>query len=303
MTDVPALPPSVRLDGTGALPMLRVDGADGWAVVSLHGAHVTQWGPHGEPSALWLSPLSRFDERSAIRGGIPVCFPWFGPSAGHPEAPRHGFARTSLWTLDGAEDDGHDVTVRLSLHDDDRTRASAWPHPFSAVLTVVVGARLTVSLEVTSTGDRPVAYEEALHTYLAVTDVTRTEVTGLEEIPYVDKTADGAQRPGEPRALRLTGETDRIYPGALAPVTVLDAGGRWTQVTKQGSASTVVWNPWRDGARATSDMDDDGWRTMVCVEAANVGPAAVHLAPGESHTLRTTIGTSTVPPLTTSTEV
>ena len=297
------LPASVQLDTAGPLPTLYVDGPDGWAVISLHGAHVTAWGRHGEPSALWLSPLSRFDTTSAIRGGIPVCFPWFGPLAGRPEAPRHGFARTARWTLDGADDDGHDVTVRLTLRDSERTRASAWPYPFAAVVTVVVGARLTVSLEVTNTGEQPVSYEEALHTYLAVTDVTSAEVTGLEEIPYVDKAAGGAQLPGEPGPVRPSGELDRIYPGGLAPVTVLDAGGRWTRVTKQGSASTVVWNPWRDGARATADMDDDGWTTMLCVEAANVGPAAIHLAPGESHTLSTTIETSTVPTLTTSTEV
>jgi len=297
------LPPSVRLDTEGELPILHVDGADGWAVISLHGAHVMTWGPHGQPPGLWMSTRSHLDAATAIRGGIPVCFPWFGPLTGHPEAPRHGFARTSLWTLDGAEDDGHDVSVRLTLRDSERTRASAWPYPFSAVVTVVVGVRLTVSLQVTSTGEQPVSYEEALHTYLAVTDVTSAEVTGLEEIPYVDKTAGGAQRPGEPGPVRPSDELDRIYPGALAPVTVLDAGGRWTQVTKRGSASTVVWNPWRDGARATADMDDDGWTTMLCVEAANVGPAAIHLAPGESHTLSTTIETSTVPTLTTSTEV
>ena len=162
------LPASVRLDTAGPLPMLHVDGTDGWATISLHGAHVTAWGPHGEPSALWLSSLSRFDTGSAIRGGIPLCFPWFGPLAGRPEAPRHGFARTAGWTLDGADDDGHDVTVRLTLSDSEETRSSAWPHRFSAVCTVVVGARLTVMLEVRNTGDEAISYEEALHTYLAV---------------------------------------------------------------------------------------------------------------------------------------
>ena len=290
------LPASVQLDTAGPLPTLYVDGPDGWAVISLHGAHVTAWGRHGEPSALWLSPLSRFDTTSAIRGGIPVCFPWFGPLAGRPEAPRHGFARTARWTLDGADDDGHDVTVRLRLTDSEQTRSSAWPHRFTAVCTMVVGARLAVSLEVTNTGAEAISYEEALHTYLAVADVTQAEVTGLEEIPYLDKTADGAPRPGEPGPLRLTGETDRIYAGALRPVTVVDhAGGRWTQVDKQGSVSTVVWNPWREGARATADIDDDGWTTMLCVEAADVGPGAIRLAPGGRHTLTTTIETTLVP--------
>ena len=298
------LPTSVRLDTTGPLPMLHVDGPDGWATISLHGAHVTAWGPRGEPSALWLSSISRFDTASAIRGGIPVCFPWFGPLDGRPEAPRHGFARTAAWALAGADDDGHDVTVRLTLSDSEATRSSAWPHRFSAVCTVVVGARLTVMLEVTNPGDEAISYEEALHTYLAVADVTEAEVIGLEDVPYTDKAAGGASRPGEPGPLRVTGETDRIYTGALRPVTVLDrAGDRWIQVGKQGSASTVVWNPWREGARATADIDDDGWTTMLCVEAADVGPAAVHLAPGERHTLTTTIETSTVPTIAATMEV
>ena len=177
------LPDSVRLaPGAGGLPMLRVDGPTGWAEVYLHGAHVTAWAPRGQESVLWLSGLSRFDESTAIRGGIPVCFPWFGPLAGRPDAPRHGFARTAAWTVDGADDDGQDVTVRLALADSDATRGSAWPHPFAALCTVVVGARLTVALEVTSTGDAPVTYEEALHTYLAVADVMNAVGAELDSV-------------------------------------------------------------------------------------------------------------------------
>ena len=291
------VPDSVRLaPGAGGLPMLRVDGSAGWAEIYLHGAHVTAWAPRGQESVLWMSGLSRFEESTAIRGGIPVCFPWFGPLVGHPGAPRHGFARTASWTFDGAHDDGQDVTVRLTLSDSDATRGSAWPHPFSAVCTVVVGARLTVALEVTSTGDAPVAYEEALHTYLAVADVTAAEVTGLEGVAYLDKTAGGARVAGEDGPLRVAGEVDRIYVGAPSTVTLRDrAGARTIRVAASGSGSTVVWNPGREGARATSDLDDDGWSTMICVEASNVGPAAVHLGPGESDTLVTSIGVSSDP--------
>ena len=291
------VPDSVRLaPGAGGLPMLRVDGPTGWAEIYLHGAHVTAWAPRGQESVLWLSGLSRFDESTAIRGGVPVCFPWFGPLAGRPDAPRHGFARTAAWTVDGADDDGQDVTVRLALADSDATRGSAWPHPFAALCTVVVGARLTVALEVTSTGDAPVTYEEALHTYLAVADVTAAEVTGLEGIAYLDKTAGGARVAGEDGPLRVTGEVDRIYLGAPSTVTLRDrAGARAVRVGTSGAGSTVVWNPGREGARATSDLDDDGWSTMLCVEASNVGPAAVHLEPGQSHTLVTSIGVSSDP--------
>ncbi len=292
-----AMPDSVRLlPGAGALPMLRVDGSAGWAEIYLHGAHVTAWAPRGQESVLWLSDRSRFDETTAIRGGIPVCFPWFGPLAGRPDAPRHGFARTASWTFDGAHDDGEDVTVRLTLSDSDATRGSAWPHPFSAVCTVVVGARLTVALEVTSVGEMPVTYEEALHTYLAVGDVTAAEVRGLERVAYLDKTAGGVRVAGENGPLRVTGEVDRIYVGAPPTITLRDpVRARSVGVGARGSGSTVVWNPGSAGARATADLDDDGWTTMICLEASNVGPAAIHLEPGESHTLVTSIAVSRDP--------
>ena len=204
-----------------------------------------------------------------------------------------GFARTAAWTVDGADDDGQDVTVRLALADSDATRDSAWPHPFAALCTVVVGARLTVALEVTSTGDAPVTYEEALHTYLVVADVTAVEVTGLEGVAYLDKTANGATVAGETGPLQVAGEVDRIYPEAPATVTVHDVvGGRDVHVRKDGSGSTVVWNPWREGAHATADIDDNGWTTMLCVEASNVGPAAVRLEPGAQHTMATMIEVS-----------
>ena len=270
--------------------MLRVDGPHSWAEVHLHGAHVTAWGPRGEPSALWLSPLTRYDAAAAIRGGVPLCFPWFGPLAGQPAAPRHGLGRTALWTLDGAREVDGDVVVRLVLRDDELTRASAWPHAFVALCTVTVGARLTVALTFTHLGPEPVLLEEALHTYLAVEDVARAQILGLEGVAFIDKTSAGARVPGADGPVRIVGETDRIYLDTRAPVTVRDAAGdRAVTVAKAGSTTTVVWNPWVEGAHTTADIDDDGWSRFVCVEASNVGPAAVPLAPGETHELSTTL--------------
>ena len=293
MSDV-ELPESVRLEtGPGASPVVRVDGPDGWAEVHLHGAHVTAWGPRGESSALWLSPLSSFDADTAIRGGIPLCFPWFGPLAGHPDAPRHGLGRTALWTLDGAEPVGRDVVVRLRLSDDASTRASAWPDPFDAVCTVTVGRHLTVALEFTHRGSGPVRLEGALHTYLAVDDVTAVEIDGLAGVELVDRTADGARTAGVDGPLHIVGEVDRIYLDTTAPVSVRDVDGgvdgRQVTVAKSGSSTTVVWNPGTDAARATADIGDGGWRGFVCVEASNVGSAAIPLAPGATHILSSTL--------------
>jgi glucose-6-phosphate 1-epimerase len=235
-----------------------------------------------------MSPASHFRTDTAIRGGIPVCFPWFGPHADRRDAPRHGFARTSRWSLLGAHDDGRDVTVHLGLTDDDATRASAWPHRFEAVLTVVVGSRLSVALEVTNHDDVPVTFEEALHTYLDA-EVATVEVLGLEGTPFLDKTATPPVVGREPGPLRITSEVDRVYLGTTADVVVRTGSAGAIRVGKTGSHTTVVWNPWVEGARAAADLTDDAWTAMLCVEASNVGASAVRLEPGARHTMSTTI--------------
>ena len=288
-----ALPASVRLEsGRGGLPVLLVDGPAARAEIYLHGATVTDWTPRGRDPVLWVSSASRFMPDTAIRGGVPICFPWFGAQAGHPESPSHGFARLSEWSLVGAEDDGEDVIVRLSLTDQNATGASAWPHRFVAVYTVAVGSRLSLALQVTNRGDEAVIFEEALHTYLDVRDIRATEVSGLEGTPFHDRNGGPEPVPGEPDPVRFGSATDRIYLGTRAKTTVRDGeAGRSVLISKRGSDATVVWNPWIDNARAMGDFGDDEWKRMVCVEVCNIRDAAVHLAPGESHTMVATFET------------
>jgi D-hexose-6-phosphate mutarotase len=238
---------------------------------------------------LWVSPASRFAHDCAIRGGVPICFPWFGAQSGHPESPSHGFARLSQWSLLGAEEDGDDVIVRLCLTDSDATGASAWPHPFEAVYTVVAGSRLSLSLQVTNRGGEEVVFEEALHTYFQVRDIHATEVAGLEGAMFHDRRAGPGPQAGEPGPVHFASETDRIYPGTTASTAILDTGGgRSVVISKDGSESTVVWNPWAGKARSMDDFPDDGWRRMVCVEVCNIRDDAVRLPPGGSHTMSAT---------------
>jgi len=293
------LPPTVRLDtGQGGLPVLRLTAPGSTAEVYLHGAHVTSWVPAGQGPVVWLSSQSRFEAGSAIRGGVPICFPWFGARAGHPEAPQHGFARLSDWELVGARDEGDDVVVVLRLTDSPATRASAWPYLFEATATIVVGTQLTMTLQVANRDTTEFTFEEALHTYLAVGDVRSAEVTGLEGTDFVDRPSGPDPLPGEPGPVRFTGPTDRIYLATTASTTVQDAGGgRWVTIDKDGSATTVVWNPWIDGARTMADLGDDEWTRMVCVETCNVRDDAVLLEPGQIHTLsaRLRVGGSSTP--------
>ena len=291
MTDLPA---SVRLEtGRGGLPVLQVNGSAASAEIYLHGATVTGWTPRGCEPVLWVSADSRFTRDAAIRGGVPICFPWFGPRAGHPQSPSHGFARLSDWSPAGAWDDGEEVTVRLRLTDRDASGASAWPHPFEAIYTVVIGSRLSLALTVTNRGDDDLVFEEALHTYLGVRDIRTTEVTGLEGASFSDSLSGPRAVPGEPGPVRFRAETDRIYPVTTATTTVHDAGaGRSVVIGKDGSGSTVVWNPWADKARDLPDMGDDEWTRMLCVEVGNMRDAAVGLAPGRSHTMTAIYGLS-----------
>lgn len=285
-----ALPASVQLvTGAGGLPCLRVATPGATAEVYLHGAHVTAWQPAGRRPVLWTSAASRYEAGAPIRGGVPICFPWFGAHPDGGDAPAHGWARTSAWDLVRAEQDASgDVTLELGLVDSDATRASAWPHRFAATYRVKVGETLRLELAVTNRDDVPVTLTDALHTYLAVGDVREVRVEGLEGTPYVDK----APAPGAPpharqgdEPLRFTAETDRVY-ASDATVHVVDPVlGRTVTVAKAGSASTVVWNPWVAKSRAMPDFGDEEWTGTVCVEAANVGEAAVRLDPGATHRL------------------
>lgn len=286
-----ALPPSVTLDQSGPLPCLRVASErHGAAVIYLHGAHLASWQPVGQAPVLFVSEKSAFDPAKPIRGGVPVCFPWFGPHASDPQAPMHGFARILPWTLTAARDTSEGITLTLSLKDDERTRASAWPHPFEATCTVALGASLELSLTVRNTGTTPVTFQEALHTYYSVKDVRQATVTGLEHTDYLDKTDKLARKNQGAMPVRITGETDRIYLSTTASCVIDDPGlGRKITVGKSGSDATVVWNPWIDKAKAMADFGDEEWPSMLCVETCNVGESAITLAPGASHTMTATV--------------
>ena len=239
--------------------------------IFLQGAHVARWQPRGERPVLFLSSKSAFDPGKAIRGGVPVIFPWFGPwfgprSDGKP-GPAHGLARTALWEHDGG-------AFRLKVEQ------------FQLRFEVKMGAALEMSLEVTNEGPDEARFEEALHTYLAVGDVRQASVTGLEGVEYLDKTDEFKRKLQSAEPLRLTKATDSVYLNTTSTCEVTDpVWNRRIVVEKTGSASTVVWNPWTGMA----DLGPDEWQGMICVETANVGENAVLLAAGATHTMSATI--------------
>ena len=284
------IPGAVRFeDGPGGLPRLRVTTDAAEAEIYLHGGHVTGYQPRGQRPVLYVSPHSRFDAKAAIRGGVPVIFPWFGAKADDPAAPMHGFARTAGWEADSVDRaaDGR-VRVVLRLESSDATRA-AWPHDFVLRHRVTVGPTLELALVVENRAPTPLVVEEALHTYLAVADVRAVSVSGLAGTTYIDKTDGMARKRQEPGPLTLTGETDRVYLATEAACVVDDPGWRRRLVVdKAGSATTVVWNPWAARSRALADLGEDEWLRMLCIETANAADDRVTVPPGARHEMRAT---------------
>jgi len=292
------LPSSVRLvgvaagndDSEDALAHVDITSSLAAARAYYHGAHLARWHPaHIADPVLWMSRHSLFRHDKPIRGGIPICFPWFGPHPTDPKLPAHGFARVSEWTLTDAHE-SREGTVALTFVLSPRdSPPMPWP-PFELTCQMVIGAELRLRMTVENTGSEPFTFEEALHTYFTVADIERISITGLESAGYLDKTQNFAKRTQAEEPIRFSGETDRTYPGTTAACTIHDPGlGRQIVIDKTGSHSTVVWNPWIDKARAMPDFGDEEWRRMVCVETANVGDDAIRLEPGASHVITVAI--------------
>ena len=260
------------------------------AELYLQGAHLTQWQPAGQQPVLFLSERSFFTPGKAIRGGIPIIFPWFGARTATPDNPRtdgpsHGFARTAEWTLAFAALAGDDLHLTLTLGPSDASRSLGYDQ-FALVYEITLGAELHLQLTVNNQGSKPLHFEEALHTYFSIGDAQQVSIIGLSDTEYLDKTDHFKKKHQTDPLLKLTGETDRPYLSTTVPVNIDDPVlKRRITVDKANSQTTVVWNPWSTLTATLPDMSPACWLTMVCVETANVGPNAITLASGEHHTM------------------
>jgi glucose-6-phosphate 1-epimerase len=260
------------------------------AELYLQGAHITQWQPTGQQPVLFLSERSFFTPGKAIRGGIPIIFPWFGARTATPDDPRtdgpsHGFARISEWTLAFAALAGNDLHLTLTLGPSDASRSLGFDQ-FALVYEITIGTELDLKLTVSNQDSKPLHFEEAFHTYFAVGDSQQISIIGLSDTEYLDKT-DGFKRKRQTDPLlKLTGETDRPYLDTLVPVNIDDPIlRRRITVDKSESKTTVVWNPWSTLTATLSDMSPLCWLTMVCIETANVATNAITLASGAHHSM------------------
>ena len=285
------IPNALRFEtGPGGLARAIVSTPAAEGELYLQGAHVTHWAPRGQRPVLFVSSKSSFAPGKAIRGGVPVIFPWFGPRSDGKPGPSHGFARTLEWTVaDTSIRDGDRVEITLALGPNDTTRDFGYAD-FHLRFRVTFGAELEMELETRNDAAKILTFEEALHTYFAVGDIDRVAVSGLEGTAFIDKT-DGFQRKqqgNEP--LQISRETDQVHLGTPAACVIHDLSwNRHIVVEKSGSNSTVVWNPWSEKTQAMADMAPGDWKRMICVETANVADNAVHLAPNSSHKMSASI--------------
>jgi glucose-6-phosphate 1-epimerase len=274
--------------GNGVLPRVVITTPAATGEIYLHGAHLTSWRPAGEEEVIFVSDRSHFQDGEAIRGGIPVCFPWFRNKLDNPKAPSHGVVRTKTWDLDSIQLQNDDVVVKLSTKSDAATRAW-WPHDFLLTHRLTIGSELMQELVMVNTGAAPLRFEEALHTYYRVGAADKVQIKGLDGVSYRDNMDDNREKK-QNGDIEFTTQTDRAYLDTQHSVEIVDSVlHRRIQLTKENSRSTVVWNPWSTGAKTMADLGEDGWRTMACVEAANMRDYGVDLAAGEQHTMKTVI--------------
>lgn len=297
----------VTLNSEGELTCLRVNHPRASASIALQGAQVLEYTPTGERSVIWLSEEAAFQPGQSVRGGIPVCWPWFGDLRRNPDAvksqyhlaepPAHGWARTVEWQVDSIVDSVEGVTVTLSVSP--AVLASA-PVPIVVRprLQVSIGERLQVLLinefpadsvaAVQSKGEFSIS--QALHTYFAVSDIDNVVVEGLVGVPYLDTLKDW-QEFTDVQPVQFAGETDRIYQGGVSDVCLCDEGWqRRIRVRAVHSRSLVLWNPHVEKSLRLSQFASDAWRRMVCIETANILSDIVVLAPGESHVMQFEVG-------------
>lgn len=270
------LHPSGLILGRVSIPECRAE-------FMLYGAHVLSYQPaNRDRSILFVSDKAIFERGKPIRGGIPICFPWFGSNGENSNLPAHGWARTNEWQLIETARLPNQVIVRMVLSHDE----------IQVTVEMVFGTELSVDVAAVNNRDVPLSFEIALHTYFQIHSIDDVEITGLESVPYVDQLKN-VTHPGNNLVIRFTEETDRIYQGIVDQIKVVEKVGRSRFcIVPRGSRSTVVWNPWIEKSKRMIDFGDEEYLKMCCVETANVRANKIVLSPGESHTTGVTLYTN-----------
>ena len=277
------------IQDANGLDYIEIDNRHATAKIALQGAHVMHWQPKStaEP-VLWLSSNARYIKARSIRGGVPICWPWFGAHPTDSSYCPHGFARVIPWQVIKSCKLPNDTTRLLLEMKQTEVAKKQLSYPFQLTLEITIGNYLRLELTTKNLANEPFMIGEAFHTYFNVSDVKNTHITGLENLVYSDK-VEGYVRNVQHGPLKFEGEFDRVYINSDEDCIIRDSGfNRAIRVAKSGSNTTVIWSP---GAEKVAQMGDMGaaeeWRKMLCVESANAMENSVTIFPGESHTMVT----------------
>jgi glucose-6-phosphate 1-epimerase len=299
--------PGITIELHKNLLAVRVENTKACATVFLQGAQVSHYQLKDQPPILWCSPLCDFQEGKSLRGGIPVCWPWFGDLTRNPDvvkdsinkssdAPAHGTARQKPWNLTDIEilsDQSTRLTLTLALAEN---QDPYWPHASSATLSMTVGEQLALNLTIKNESPQTVSFSTALHSYFAISDISQVAVNGLDNLQFID-CMDDWNTLTQQGPLLFDQEVDRIYKGTSGEITLVDQ--QWKRiisVKNKNSHSAVLWNPWKDKAKRLSQFADEAYKSMLCIETANIGEDFVCLASGDSQRLELLISQHTLMP-------
>lgn len=273
------------IEGGGGLPFIQVDNAKASAVISVYAGQVLSFQPANEPhNLMFLSEAAYYQAGKAIKGGVPVCWPWFGPDPERRGRPAHGFVRNRFWNVMQTEVKAGDTKVTLGLADSPETLA-IWPHSFALTLEITIGDSLNLELVTRNTGKEQFSITQAFHTYFKVGQIGKVVVLGLEDTNYIDKTDNGVQK-RQKGAITINAEVDRIYRNAPNELIIDDTAlVRRIRIASQGSKTAVVWNPWAKISAEMGDLKDDDYEHLLCVETANADQDVVEVGPGSESRL------------------
>jgi len=273
---------SFRQQGDG-LMLVDITNPLATATISLQGAQLTDWAPVGQQPVIWVSDNSFYQSGRSIRGGVPICWPWFGDHVTDASLPAHGFVRTKIWNLESVAplvDGSTRLSFSYTLDKDDQI---IWPCQCTLHMNITIGKELELALQTSNTGQQPLTITEALHTYFRVGDVNQVRVAGLEDTHYLDK-VEGYKQKTQSGMIDIQGEVDRVYLDTADPCRIEDPlMNRNIIIKKEGSHSTVIWNPWLERSIAMADMGEQAYQTMLCVESANAASNRVVIEAGDTH--------------------
>lgn len=275
------------IEGKGGFPVVDISNDKAKAKISVYAAQVLSFQPVGEPADLmFVSENAYYKPGKATKGGIPICWPWFGPDPEGKGRASHGFVRNRMWALLSTEAmSSGETKVRFGVSPSEET-LEIWPYQFELVMEVTVGDSLTATLVTENKDDKPFSITQAFHTYFTTGDISRVKVIGLDGTNYIDKPDGGAEKIQSGDVV-VTEEVDRIYKD-IKPELVIDDGemGRRIRISTSGSKTAIVWNPWIEIAEKMADLASQDYQKFICVETANAANEVVEVAPGTSYTLQ-----------------